>query len=164
MNIGTPSVENVTVLQSQANIHKSRLNLTIKFHYSPDGKRDAPGYGSVDLMPMRDFVDTKGQWVGGCKEHYLGWSGSTDRQVQQAIARVHPYSKIGQRDVFSLLENGVINQYYLYEVNMNTEFNWKDWRIVLYSLKYNRAVQIPFSFDRDEDLANPRISLLSYNS
>ena len=107
--------------------------MTIKFHYSPDGKKDVPGYGWVDLFPQRDFVDGSGEWVGGCKQNYADWLGFTDRNVQQAISRVGVYSKIGQRDLFTLVENGQTNKYYLYEVNMNKVFDWKYWRIVLYS-------------------------------
>jgi hypothetical protein len=57
----------------------------------------------------------------------------TDIKVQKSIAKVQNYSKIGQRDIFTLAENGVTNKYYIYEVNINTTFNWKDWRIFLYS-------------------------------
>ena len=127
----------------------NQYKLFIKFHYSPDGQKDLPGYGYVNLNPLRDFLDDKGQWIGGCKEKYSDWKGSTDTLVQQAISRIHAYSKIGQRDVFKLLENGKLNTYYLYEVNMNPVFNWKDWRIILYSPQVNRAIQIPFDIGQD---------------
>ena len=123
----------MTIIVKEFEPHKSRLNLTLKFHYSPDGKKDLPGLGAVDLNPLRDFIDEQGQWKGGCKEQYSGWSGSTDFKVQQAIARLGPYSKIGQRDMFTLSEDGILKKYYLYEVNINPSFDWKDWRIVLYS-------------------------------
>lgn len=35
---------------------------------------------------------------------------------------------------------------------------------MLYSQSDNRAVQIPFSLGGDEDLANPHISLMSYDA
>ena len=66
-NIGTVSIENITLLYLEKDPNKSKFNLTIKFHYSPDGKKDVPGYGWVDLFPQRDFVDGSGKWVGGCK-------------------------------------------------------------------------------------------------
>ena len=47
---------------------------------------------------------------------------------------------------------------------MNSKFDWKDWRIILYSEKDNYAAEIPFSFRGDIDLANPHISLLSFDS
>jgi len=51
-----------------------------------------------------------------------------------------------------------MKKYYLYEVNFNPQFNWKDWRIVLYSERDNVAARIMFYFEGDEDVANPRIS------
>jgi len=52
--------------------------LNIKFHYCPDGQHDFPGFGIVNIVPLRDFVDSKGNWIGGCKEVYSDWSGSAD--------------------------------------------------------------------------------------
>lgn len=60
-------MEDLVVTKQETNPHFNNFNLTIKFHYSPDGQRDVPGYGFVNLAPLRDFVDTKGQWIGGCK-------------------------------------------------------------------------------------------------
>ena len=108
-------------------------------------------------------MDSKGQWIGGSKENYSDWKGNTDLKVQQAIARLGLYSKIGQRDLFILVEDGRPNKYYIYEVNMNKVFNWKDWRIVLYSERDNVAAEVPFSFGGDVDVANPHISLVNYN-
>ena len=51
-----------------------------------------------------------------------------------------------------------MKKYYLYEVNFNPQFNWKDWRIVLYSERDNVAARIMFYFEGYEDVANPRIS------
>ena len=51
-----------------------------------------------------------------------------------------------------------MKKYYLYEVNVNPSFDWKDWRIVLYSERDNVAARINFSFKGDEDVANPHIS------
>lgn len=85
------------------------------------------------IDPIRDFVDQNGQWKGGIKLNYSDWRGIADTKLQKAIGKVTSYSKIGQRDIFTLTENGVIHKYYLYEVNINKVFNWNDWRIFLYS-------------------------------
>lgn len=47
---------------------------------------------------------------------------------------------------------------------MNNVFDWKYWRIVLYSEKDNAAAEINFSFAGDEDVANPHINLLAYDA
>jgi hypothetical protein len=54
--------------------------------------------------------------------------------------------------------------YYIYECNLYLDFNWKNWRIVLYSSIENRALPIPFEFDKVIDIANPHISLRKYES
>ena len=53
----------------------------MKFHYCPDGSHDYPGFGSVNLVPLRDFVDKQGNWVGGAKEFYQDWIGNADQDV-----------------------------------------------------------------------------------
>lgn len=105
-NLGTPSFENLSLIRQEYDHKFNSYQLDIKFHYSPDGKVDRPGYGSVVLYPLRDFVDKSRAWIGGCKENYQDWKGHVDTQLQQAIARVGPYSKIGQRDLFILEQNG----------------------------------------------------------
>lgn len=116
------------------------------------------------MFPLRDFVNDKKQWVGGCKEKYSDWVGNADTKVENAIRKIGIQGKIGQRDGFQILESGSLNQYYFYEANLNSAFDWRNWRIVLYSVKDDRAMTIPFSFNKVVDLANPHISQFSYNA
>jgi len=118
-----------------------------------------PGYGTIVLKPLRDFVDQHQNWIGGCKQNYTDWIGKSDVNVSNAIKKIGIFGKIGQRDSFTFYENGVYKKYYLYECNLNVDFNWKNWRIILYSEVENRAVPIPFVFDKVIDIANPHISV-----
>lgn len=83
--------------------------------------------------------------------------------MENAIRKIGIQGKIGQRDLFWLEESGILNKYYFYEVNLNAAFDWRNWRIVLYSEKDDRAVQIPFQFNKVVDLANPHISQFDYD-
>jgi hypothetical protein len=76
--------------------------LKVKFHYSPDGSHDLPGYGSINFKPLRDFVDKAGRWIGGCKEAYGDWKGTSDVNVLNAMRKIGVNGKIGQRDSFSV--------------------------------------------------------------
>lgn len=98
-NVGTPSVESLQLQVKEYDPKFSQYKLSIKYHFSPDGQRDYPGYGHVDLIPLRDFIDKKGFWVGGCKQNYA-WSGQNDTKVYNAIRRLGITGKIGQRDSF----------------------------------------------------------------
>lgn len=109
--------------------------MKLKFHFSPDGSHDLPGYGSVNFKPLRDFVDKQGKWIGGCKQNYTDWSGIEDLITEKAIRKIGLTGKIGQRDIFEISDGSSTSKYYLYEVNMNLNFDWKNWRIVLYSDK-----------------------------
>jgi hypothetical protein len=84
--------------------------MNIKFHYCPDGAHDFPGYGVVTLRPLRDFVDSSGKWIGGCKENYQDWIGAPDSNVEKALRAVGCAGKIGQRDYFYIGSD----KYYLY--------------------------------------------------
>lgn len=57
-----------------------------------------------------------------------------------------------------------MNKYYFYEVNLNAVFDWRNWRIVLYSAAEDRAMVIPFNFNKVIDLANPHISQFGYDA
>lgn len=48
-------------------------------------------------------------------------------------------------------------------LNLYSDFDWKNWRIVLYGEKENQAIPIPFVLDKVVDLANPHITVESYN-
>lgn len=133
VNIGTPSVDSIVVTKQETDAKFSEFRLNIKYHYCPDGQNDFPGYGHVNLKPLRDFVDSKSHWIGGCKENYTDWQGLSDVKVENAIRKINIQGKIGQRDLFELNENGQINKYYFYEANLNKAFDWHNWRIVLYS-------------------------------
>lgn len=106
--------------------------LKIKFHYSPDGSHDLPGFGYINLRPLRDFIDKNGQWIGGCKQAYTDWKGYTDSVVMNAIRKIGVTGKIGQRDSFSIISQGRTYNYYLYEANLYADFDWKNWRIFLF--------------------------------
>lgn len=106
--------------------------MKIKFHYSPDGSHDLPGYGYMNLNPLRDFIDKNGNWIGGCKENYSDWKGYTDTNVLNAMRKIGVNGKIGQRDFFSIENSGKVYRYYLYEANLYTDFDWKNWRIFIY--------------------------------
>ncbi|CAM6001538.1 unnamed protein product [Sphagnum balticum] len=117
VNIGTPSVDSITLIQQESDSRLNQYRLQIKYHYCPDGRNDYPGMGSVNLVPLRDFTN-KGVWVGGTKANYSDWVGVTDTKVLAAIRRLDIQGKIGQRDGFTLMEGGVASRYYLYEVNL----------------------------------------------
>jgi len=57
INVGTPSVEDIQIKVKEYDPKFNQYRLYIKFHYCPDGSHDYPGYGQVNLMPLRDFVD-----------------------------------------------------------------------------------------------------------
>lgn len=67
VNIGTPSVEAITLTKKETDPKFNQYKLTLKFHYCPDGSHDYPGFGEVTLFPLRDFVDKQSHWMGGCK-------------------------------------------------------------------------------------------------
>ena len=120
---------------------------------------DLPGEGFVNLIPLRDFVNGKGEWIGGCKEHYTDWKGFADVSVLQIMRTFGCEGKIGQRDFFEV-EN---EKYYLYECNLNSEFDWKNWRIYLYSPKERKALPLNLVLDGVIDVANPHISKIYEN-
>lgn len=51
-------------------------------------------------------------------------------------------------------------KYYLYECNLNPDFDWKSWRIFILSLAEKKAKMVPFNLDGAADLANPHITIL----
>lgn len=55
------------------------------------------------------------------------------------------------------------SKYYLYECNFSGSFDWKNWRIVLYSENPRAAKFLPLRIGGAEDFANPHITLLSKN-
>jgi hypothetical protein len=77
VNVGTPSVESIELKLREFDPKYNQYRLNIKYHYCPDGQNDYPGLGYVELIPLRDFIDAKGFWLGGCKENY-GWNSSAD--------------------------------------------------------------------------------------
>lgn len=66
--------------------------------------------GFVNLKPLRDFVDAKGNWKGGCFENYRDWTGSQDTVAEGALRQAGCLGKIGQRDYFYI----GTEKYYLY--------------------------------------------------
>ena len=62
--------------------------------------------------------------MGGCKENYEDWKGRSDEAVETAIRRIGINGKIGQRDLFTLSQQGREDKYYLYEVNRDKQFDW----------------------------------------
>ena len=158
-NIGTPSVDNITIAKKANETRYNEWALNIRFHYSPDGSHDLPGTGYVMLNPLRDFIKN-GTWIGGVRENYGDWEGVKDSDVELAFQRIGFVGKIGQRDMFILNENGTYRRYYIYESNKNAQFSWENWRIILYSEDIRRAILIPLDFQGVVDFANPHISLL----
>ena len=65
------------------------------------------------------------------------------------------HGKIGQRDYFEFRSQ----KYYLYECNINPDFDWRDWRIYLYSPAEKKAIDLGINLNGDIDIANPHISL-----
>lgn len=114
INIGTPSVDGIELVQAENPRQFSLYKLSIRHHFSPDGKNDYPALGHVSLNPLRDFVDGQKHWVGGCKENYSDWAGATDGEAMAAIRKIGFLGKIGQRDVFELEEGGKTQKYYFY--------------------------------------------------
>ncbi len=113
-NVGTPSIDSIDLILKEYDPKFSQYYLKIKFHYSPDGSHDYPGFGYINLKPLRDFIDKNGNWVGGCKQSYTDWKGSTDSNVLNAMRKIGVTGKIGQRDSFTIQTQGKINRYYFY--------------------------------------------------
>lgn len=116
------------------------------------------------MKPLRDFLDKSGNWIGGCKQNYSDWKGSTDTNVINAIMKIGVTGKIGQRDSFSIISQGRTYNYYLYEANLYADFDWRNWRIFLYGETENQVMPIPFVLDKVYDLANPHINVQSSSS
>jgi hypothetical protein len=110
----------------------------------------------VNIRPLRDFVDGSGKWIGGCKENYQDWSGAVDTNAEKSLRGVGCAGKIGQRDYFFV--GG--DKYYIYECNTNAAFDWKSWKIALYSPSLNQARMLGLKLGGDTDIANPHISLV----
>lgn len=155
-NVGTVSLEEISLVKEHEESKFNQYSLNIKFHYSPDGSHDLPGYGTVRLNPLRDFVDSHGKWTGGCYQNYADWSGYKDTTAEGVMRQIGCHGKIGQRDYFYLGND----KYYLYECNLNSEFDWHNWRIVLYSASLKTAKFLPLVLGGEIDLANPHITLL----
>ena len=45
VNIGTPSVDSISLNKKESDPKYNQYKLSIKFHYCPDGSHDFPGYG-----------------------------------------------------------------------------------------------------------------------
>ena len=86
----------------------------------------------MTVYPLRDFVDKNGKWIGGCYQTYKDWRGYSDINVLNAFRKIGVNGKIGQRDSFVLQNGNTQRKYYLYEANLYTDFDWKNWRIFLY--------------------------------
>ena len=84
---------------------------------------------------MRDFT-VDGKWVGGCKLAYSDWKGFSDSDVQKALQIAGCEGKIGQRDFFTIDKT----DYYIYECNLYYQFDWKNWRIFMYSPSQRKAI------------------------
>lgn len=56
----------------------------------------------MNLKPLRDFADGKGNWKGGCYENYRDWQGLEDTTPGAALRIAGCSGKIGQRDFFYL--------------------------------------------------------------
>ena len=62
--------------------------------------------------------------------------------------------KIGQRDLFEVQNK----TFYIYECNLQYDFDWKNWRILMYSPLEKRALPLNLVLDNVIDIANPHIS------
>lgn len=149
-NVGTPSIDRIILISSGNNTKTYKLDL--KFHYAPTGDDDTPGYGSFIMkVPVNEELVRKSG---------VEWNGYFDKAVFNAIKTaadpVGGFSKIGQRDYFSW--NG--QKYFLYEANIGSKFDWKMWRIFLYSVKEKKACLLKLNIDGLIDIANPHVTLL----
>lgn len=139
-NIGTPTITTAQFIDSVWTIY-------LRFHFttksSPDG--DTPGYGFVSFNPSKEIDGV-----------YYNWQGYFDNDANNAIeiARQVQGGKIGQRANINYHNQ----RYYLYEAQLNSNFDWKNWRLFLYSVAEKRAVQLSLNFNGVNDLANPSIA------
>ena len=80
----------------------------------------------------------------------------TDTQAEGLLRQAGCSGKIGQRDYFFV----GVDRYYLYECNLNSDFDWKNWRLFLVSLSEMKARALPLVLGGDIDIANPHITLI----
>ena len=83
-----------------------------------------------------------------------------DTVAEGALRQAGCLGKIGQRDYFYIGSE----KYYLYECNLNPNFDWESWRIALYSPSLKQAKIMGLALGNDADLANPHITLKKKNS
>jgi hypothetical protein len=140
-NIGTPSITSAEYIDGI-------WILYVRFHFTTiDAPEvDTPGYGAISFNPTKEN-DTL----------YYNWQGYFDNDASNAIqiARHLGGGKIGQRS--NLRYNN--HNYYLYEAQLNSSFDWHNWRLFLYSPQEQRAVQLLLNIEEVIDFANPSAAL-----
>jgi hypothetical protein len=140
VNVGTPSITSTHYVDNMWIIY-------VRFHFTTKTapEYDSPGFGVVTFKPSQE--------VNGI---YFNWQAYFDNDVNNAIevAREVQGGKIGQRA--NIRYHG--QDYYLYEAQLNSNFDWHNWRLFLYSPKENRAVRMSLSIDGIVDFANPSVA------
>ena len=139
-NIGTPSITSAQIIDNIGIIY-------IRFHFTLDDspEQDTPGCGVVTYKPSKE----------GSGE-YFNWQAFFDNESNNAIevARNVQGGKIGQRASIKFNQK----LYYLFEAQLNRNFDWKNWRLFLYSPDENRALQLNLKIDLVVDFANPGLT------
>lgn len=142
VNVGTPSITAAQYIDNTWMIY-------LRFHFTTKSapEYDTPGFGVVTYKPSME--------VNGV---YFNWQAFFDNDANNAIeiARDVKGGKIGQRA--NVRYRGRL--YYLYEAQLNSNFDWHNWRLFLYSADENRAVTVPLSIDGIVDFANPSVAQL----
>ena len=140
VNVGTPSI-------SAANYVDNMWIIYVRFHFTTKAapEYDSPGFGVVTYKPSKE--------INGV---YFNWQAYFDNDASNAIeiARQVQGGKIGQRANIHFRGQ----DFYLYEAQLNSKFDWHNWRLFLYSPFENRAVSVDLSIDGIIDFANPSIS------
>lgn len=140
VNVGTPSISSAHYIDNMWIIY-------VRFHFTTKSapEYDTPGYGVVTFKPSKE--------VNGV---YFNWQAFFDNDANNAIeiARSVQGGKIGQRANIRFR----FRDYYLYEAQLNSTFDWHNWRLFLYSPFENRAVHVDLSIDGIVDFANPSIT------
>ncbi|MBD3273389.1 hypothetical protein GF385_03520 [Candidatus Dependentiae bacterium] len=161
-NMGTPDITYATYKDGIWIIY-------YKLHFTTltAPEDDIPGYGILIFNPKKEYEDKISfyTWEGYFDSGYSSGSFTPtttyhfncqtffDNNANNAIqiARNLQGGKIGQRD--KITWNG--KDYYLYEAQLTSSFDWADWRLYLYSPDEMRAVPVDLNLPEITSIANP---------
>lgn len=143
-NVGTPSITSAQYIDGMWIIY-------VRFHFTTADRPeyDMPGFGVVTYKPSKE---TQGD--------YFNWQAFFDNDASNAVevARSVRGGKIGQRANIQFRGR----QFYLYEAQLTSSFDWANWRLFLYDVVEQRAVQVQLEVANVVDFANPGAAVAGY--